>query len=715
MLSPLDEHALLVFWTQLLVLVAVARALGYVMRRIGLPAVIGELAAGVVLGPSIFGNVWADGFHWFLPDEAISSGALFAVSWLGVALLLVTAGFETDLDLIRRLGRAAALVAGFSLLVPFVGGLVTGSLLPDSFIGPETDRTVFALFVAAALSVSALAVIAKILSELGLMRRDFGQITVAAGMANDVVGWVMLAVFTGFAADGDVSLPSVLQTVFGLGAFLVLAMTLGQRVVDQSLRMVRREGPNLAGALSVTIFTMLAFGVATQALGIEAVLGAFVAGVVLHRSRFQQPEVIHHIEGLTNSFLAPVFFATAGLRVDLGLLGQDDALVWAGVVVAVAIVAKFVGAFVGARLANQSRRAAAALGAGLNARGALEIVIASVGLSLGVFSETAYTVVVLVPLVTSVFAAVSLRIVVRDWRGSPDEQERLDREEALSRNLVVKSSRILLPSQGQPASIAAAQILHFAWPDEAPATVLSVGDGDGDWPDITVVRNVFHDRDVEHRKVLIDESVALAIVAEARLGYGVIGVGVTSRHRGQLYSPMVDELLLTSPLPIVIVRRGRDLERPLPGAFSRVVVPVTGTRSSRAAQELAFSISANLGTEVVLTHVFDRPVRQLARFFTRAEPAITAPPVVDHLMDTAIALGGELGVEPRTVVQEGSSPAATLVDTAESEAADLVVLGASLRNVDGRPFLGHVVETVLERCDTTVVVVATPKRSVVSG
>ena len=242
-----------------------------------------------------------------------------------------------------------------------------------------------------------------------------------------------------------------------------------------------------------------------------------------------------------------------------------------------------------------------------------------------------------------------------------------------------------------------------------------MGDGDGDWPDITVVRNVFHDRDVEHRKVLIDESVALAIVAEARLGYGVIGVGVTSRHRGQLYSPMVDELLLTSPLPIVIVRRGRDLERPLPGAFSRVVVPVTGTRSSRAAQELAFSISADLGTEVVLTHVVDRPVRQLARFFTRAEPAITAPPVVDHLMDTAIALGGELGVEPRTVVQEGSSPAATLVDTAEREAADLVVLGASLRNVDGRPFLGHVVETVLERCDTTVVVVATPRRSVVSG
>ena len=369
LLTPLDEHELLVFWTQLLVLVAFARLFGALMRRVNLPSVIGQLAAGVVLGPSIFGKVWPDGFHWFLPDDEIQSGALYAVSWLGVALLLVTAGFETDLSLIRRLGRAAALVTGFSLVFPLVGGLIVGAVLPESFIGGEADRTVFALFVAAALAVSALAVIAKILSELGLMRRDFGQITVAAGMANDVVGWIMLAVFTGFAISGEVSAIGIVRTVGGLAIFLTLAMTIGQRV-DRALRWVRRDGPDVAGAMTVVVMTMLIYGVATQALGIEAVLGAFVAGVVLHRSRFQQREVLDHLESVTNTFLAPVFFATAGLRVDLGLLGQDDAIAWAGVVVAVAIVAKFVGAFVGAKLAGQSNRAATALGAGLNARGA---------------------------------------------------------------------------------------------------------------------------------------------------------------------------------------------------------------------------------------------------------------------------------------------------------------------------------------------------------
>ena len=709
MLTPLDEHELLVFWTQLLVLVGTARLCGAVMRRVNLPSVIGMLAAGVLLGPSVFGRVWEEGFEWFLPEEEISSGALFAVSWLGVALLLVTAGFETDLGLIRRLGRATTFVAGFSLVIPLVGGLVTGLSLPDEFLGEDADRTVFALFVAASLAVSALAVIAKILSELGLMRRDFGQITVAAGMANDVVGWVMLAVFTGFAAEGEVSITAVLRTVLGLAAFLALAMTVGQRVVDRSLRYVRRDGPNVGGAMTVVVFTMLVYGVATQALGIEAVLGAFVAGVVLHRSRFQQPEVLHHVESLTTSFLAPVFFATAGLRVDLGLLGEGDALAWAGVVVAVAVVAKFAGAFLGARLAGQSTRAAAALGAGLNARGALEIVIASVGLSLGVFSETAYTVIVIVPLVTSVFAAVSLRIIVRDWLGSPDEQERLEREEALSRNLVVKSSRILLASQGEAASIAAAQTMHFAWPKEAPATVITVGADDAEWPDITVVRNVLDEREVDHRQVR-GTDIADAIVAESHLGYGVVVVGVAARHAGQLYSPMVDKLLLESQIPLMIVRRARGLDRPLPAAFSRAIVPVTGTRSSRSAQEVAFSISEQLGTEIVLTHVLDRGGPQIPRLFGRRrdldDPTMV---VVDQLMEQALALAGEMGIEPRTLLSEGTHTGDALVETAIEQEADLVVLGAQLRNVDGRPFIGRTAETVLERSDATVVVVAQPR------
>ena len=171
----------------------------------------------------------------------------------------------------------------------------------------------------------------------------------------------------------------------------------------------------------------------------------------------------------------------------------------------------------------------------------------------------------------------------------------------------------------------------------------------------------------------------------------------------------------------MIVRRAEGLETPLPGAFTRAVVPVTGTRSSQAAQEVAFGVSSQLGTEVVLTHVVQRhwsDMRILSKRLTSSRLATrvlgethpeAAQPVVDALMDAARARGAEMGVEARTLVQPGSSPASTLVSVAEEQEADLVVLGASLRNVDGRPFLGHTVETVLERCTANVAVVAMPR------
>ena len=367
MLIPIEEHELLVFWVQLFTLLSFAHAFGYVMRRIGLPSVIGQLLAGLVLGPSVFGEIWPSGFEWFLNVEhgEIQSAALLAVAWVGIALLLIVTGFETDLGLIQKLGKPAALVTAGSLLVPLGAGLAVGFLLPDVFLGEDTERSTFALFVALALSVSALAVVAKILSEMGLMRRDFGQITIAAGMANDVVGWMLLGVFTGLASSGEGGegggAGKVVFTVVGMIIFVGLALTVGQRAVDWMLRRVRSRGANVQGALTVAVLVSLAFGVVTQWLGVEAVLGAFVAGIILHRSRFQQEEVIHQIEGLTFTFFAPIFFATAGLRLDLTTLNSSEALIWAAVVIVVGIVFKFIGAYGGARIVPVSHSAPASM------------------------------------------------------------------------------------------------------------------------------------------------------------------------------------------------------------------------------------------------------------------------------------------------------------------------------------------------------------------
>lgn len=712
MLTSLTEHQLLVFWVQLLALVSVARLLGAGARRLGLPSTIGELLAGVVLGPSIFGAIWPAGFEWFLPDDPSQSAALLAVAWVGIALLLVVTGFETDLRLMRQLGRATALVTAGSILLPFAGGLWVGFGMPDVFVGPEATRTTAALFVAAALGVSSLAVVGKILSELDLMRRDFGQITVAAGMANDVIGWLLLAVFAGLVTSGSVSVSTVTLTLGGLLLFVVVAFTVGQRLVDALLRRSRLSDDPTGRALTVTVLVMLVFAVCTQWLGVEAVLGAFVAGVLLHRSRFIDERVPEQIEALTVRFVAPVFFATAGLRIDVGLLRDPDELVWIGIILAVAIALKFVGAYAGARAAGLSNREGIALGAGLNARGTLEIVIATVGLSLGVFTDQAYTAIALVPIVTSLLAAVTLRLVVRGWRGSPKEVERLEREASLSRNVVVRAGRMLLLSRGGPSSIAAAQVLHFAWPPESAATVLAV---DVENPPLDPIVNVFHGRDLELRVTGRGHATTTdRIVEECGLGYGVVAMGLADGVRGAPLGPVARDLVNRCPVPLVLVRSARNLESRLPPAFSRAFVPVSGGRPSRAAQEIAFNLATQLGTDIVLSHVLtERSSRRAGLVPAGAEPRDVAPDpggeVAERLLEQAVELAGELGVDTqRHVVRSRSSPGEGIVAAATAADADLIVLGAQARALEGRPYLGANVEHVLEDSDATVVVVVLP-------
>lgn len=719
MLTSLDHHQLLVFWVQLLVLWTVARLLGAGARRIGLPSVVGELCAGLLLGPSFFGWVWPGGFDWFLPGEpyaAEQSALLLGVVWLSAAFLLVVAGYETDLDLIRRLGRAAALVTAGSIIVPFVGGLVVGWIMPDLFYGEidgeSPSRLVFTLFIAVSVAVSALAVVAKILGDLGLMRRDVGQITIAVGMANDLIGWIILGVIAGLAASGELSITDVSFTVIALGLFLVGALTLGQRAVDAALRAVRREGRNLQGALTVTVAFMLAFGVLTQAIGVEAVLGTFVAGVLLARSRYEQIESEHVIEDLTSVLFAPLFFATAGLRLDLSLL-RGSALVWAVALLLVALVLKFVGSFVGAKWAGLTNREGMVLGAGLNARGALEIIIATVGLSLGVFNQTSFTIIVMIPLVTSLLASVGLRLFGRNLEGSVSERERLAREEALDRNLLIRNKRILLPSVSEVNGIVAAQIAHFAWPEELAATVMAVRHN-GDGPNLEVLENVLYGRELEVETVEegeFDEAVS-RILAQSRLGYGVIAVGAGSDPGHPNITPLADEILRSSDLPVVMVRKATNLPgRQLPGVFARALVPVVASSSSRAAQELAGNLSARLGTRLMLSHVIYQPNAELgSRLFGRLRsPMPEESSVGERVLAQAHAHASEVRASADTEIRFATSPAVEIVRHAVEIEADLIVLGAQLRRLDdGQPTLGPNVEHVLEHAAQTVVVVIMP-------
>ncbi len=698
-LNPPSEHQLLVFWVSLLVILVAARMLGALMRRIGQPAVVGELAAGLLLGPSLLGRVAPDAFDWLFPADDVQTGMLFTVGWLGVLLLLVATGFETDLGLIGRLGRAATIVSTGSLLVPALAGFAAGWFIPDAFVGDDTQRYIFALFIAAALSISSLPVIAKILSEMGLMRRNFGQLTLAAGMANDVVGWIALGFIAGLAQAGGVELDKLGFTVGGVIVFFIGAFTIGQQAVDRSLRRVRAGGDDPLAGLTVILITALTFGVITQWLHVEAVLGAFVAGVIIARSRFADHQLIKPLETMTNAVFAPVFFATAGLRVDLGLLADSETFVWAIIVLGAASLSKFVGSIVGASISRLSLREGAALGVGLNARGALEIVIATVGLSLGVLNNRSYTVIVLMAMATSMLAPPLLRKVLSGWEGDPAERQRIDLERQLDANVIVTGGRVLLPTRGGLSSLVAAQVVELAWPSQSEVTLFTVGNDDAD---TSAMHNVLFDRDVRDLR-LAGESAIDALLAEARLGYSAIVIGADSTHADdEVISPLVDTLLERSPIPVVVVRRPPAANQ-LPWAFSRALVPLAGSASSLGAQEIAGYMSARIGTHLHQLHVStDSAPRRDGLLGDFAGGPLRS------ILGAAAQRATAVGANQTTLVEHAENAGAQIIATSRELGVDLVVLSGNARSVGGAPFLGHTIRHVLDHTDATVILAVTP-------
>jgi Kef-type K+ transport system membrane component KefB len=713
-MASITEHGLLLMWSQLLVVLAAARGLGLAARRIGQPPLIGELVAGLLLGPSMLGNVWPAAERLIAPHAAAAAAPLNALGWVGVAFLLVLTGFETDLSIVARLGRPAVAATLGGMLLPFAAGIGVGLALPADFAGGHGGRLAFVGFIAVSLAISSLPVIAKILDELGFMRRDFGQLTVAVGMANDLTGWLALGLIAALSRSAHPSLVGFGVPVVAIVAIGVFAFTLGQRGVDYLLAHLRRREAGGIDAMTVTVVVTFAFAAATQLARSDAVLGAYVAGLLIGRSRYFSRRIRTQLEALTMAVFAPLFFATAGLRVDLASLATPQVAIWTAVALAVAVASKLIGASGGAMLAGLGRRESVALGIGLTSRGAMGVVFATVGLSLGVLSPTAATAIILIAIVTSAMAPPLLRAVVRDWRGSPAEQERLDREAALDRNLLIRPGRVLLASRGGPGSVAVARLLAAAWPVEAAVTVLS-----GEDNDVRRVVSALGRRSVEVRQVPGDP--LEASLEEAKLGYSLIASGAQdSFTSGALLSPAVDELLARSPLPLVIARRGRGRYAQVwvgPGRSPRcALVPVAGTPASRTAQEVAYALAQGSGTEVVLTHVVSRPSRpENAGAEADPLPDAALTTAASGVVSQAVAHAWEHAVPARTSVRTGTVTAEEILAAAQQADADLIVLGTTIRRLEDRSFLGHTVEHILDHADQLVIIVATPDTLLAAG
>ena len=726
-LPPLASHDLVVLWVELAALLAGAHLFGALARRLRQPPVVGNLLAGLLLGPSVLGQLSPTALHWFLPAGHTQGDLLQAVSQVALLVLLVVAGAETDLPLIRALGPAALSVSLSSLLVPVGAGLVAAAVLPAAFRGAGASPVSFDLLVAGVVGVSSLPVVARIVGDQGLMRRNFAQLAVAAGTANDVAGFLLATAATGLAAShaGSGSAVHLALAIAGLVVVTVVIFRIGQPVVDAALRQVRRQGPNVGGSLAVTLVAAFAAAAGAQAFGIEGALGGFLAGIVIGRSRFQQGAGLQALTRFTDAVLAPVFFATAGLRVNLETLGSPPVLLATAALVGGAMIAKFAGSLLGARLVRLPWREGAALGVALNGRGTMQVIIAGAGLTIGAFTPAAYSAAIVLAIVSSVAVAPVLAPVVKGWSGSTEERARLDEETRLDANLVVRQDRLLLATAGSPSALVAGAVLNQAWPRTLPATVLAVEGprtSTGDEGGIRGATWMFSGRPVERRTVTSDD-VLDTILAETKLGYGVLGLGASEvPGSDRLLSAVVDDIMVRCPLPMVIARRalsdpsspptasarrGRGSRRPGPAdaddiAFSRILLPVTGSSSSRAAQEVALGLARARRARVNLLHVVTRVERgqeQQGRPATRAGQGV---------LRDAERFAARHDVPVRSRARHAPEAGAEIVRLAAESEADAIVLGAAVRSLAGRPFLGHTTEHVLAHASCAVVVVALP-------
>lgn len=427
-IAPINANQILIFLLQIGLLLMFALVLGRLVQRVGVPPVVGELCAGVILGPSVLAHATPGISTWLFPRDPVQMHLLDAVGQVGVLLLVGITGMNIDLGLVRRKGATAVRVSMGGLLVPLALGVAVGFVLPSVLLAPGTERTVFASFIGLAMCVSAIPVIAKTLLDMRLLHRNVGQLIVSAAAVDDIAGWLLLSVVSAMATSG-VRTGHVLQSVAYVIAVILFCFTIGRPVVGTVLRMsARSKEPGVVVAAAVLLVLLSAAG--TQALGMEAVLGAFYGGILIGSSGWVDRARLAPLRTFVMAVLAPLFFATAGLRMDLTALVRPVVLGAALLVLMIAIFGKFAGAYIGARFSGLGKWDALALGAGMNARGVIEVIIAMVGLRLGVLTTEMYTIIILVAIVTSLMAPPLLRYAVA--RGMATSQEEIEREKAFA-------------------------------------------------------------------------------------------------------------------------------------------------------------------------------------------------------------------------------------------------------------------------------------------
>jgi Kef-type K+ transport system membrane component KefB/nucleotide-binding universal stress UspA family protein len=700
------------FLAALLALVLVGRLLGEVMSRVGQPSVMGQLLAGMLLGPSVLGLGFPGFQHWLFAASKEQIAMLDAVSQVGILLLLLLTGMETDLKLVRKVGKAAISISGTGVAVPFAFGVALGWMLPESVLPRPNERLLTSLFLGTCLAISSIKIVAVIVREMEFSRRNLGQIIVGSAILEDTIGWMIIAITFSLAAAGSIDVQSIAQALVGTALFLIISFTVGRRAVAFAIRWANDNFESDFSVVTVILVVMIAMALTTHFIGVHTVLGAFVAGVLIGESPILTKHIDAQLRGLILAFFMPVFFGTAGLNTDLSILTRPDLLLLTFGLIVAASLGKFGGAFLGAEIGGLTGREALAVGCAMNARGSTEVIVAAVGLSMGALSSDLYTMIVAMAFVTTMAMPPMLRWSLSRVPLHRAERKRLEQEALEAKEFVPNLERLLLAVDNSPSGQFASHMAGLlASRRGMPITVLpllggnkhtaedkgsefkglidgiikqaaSTGAATPKENEITPVEVVF--------RTPPESMPQEAITVEAKKGYDLLLVGIEKmKTPSGDFTSELDEITAAFEGPLAtVLASGKHLEDPTPKKL-RVLVPITGTGVSRRAAEIACS----LGKDASITALYVGRSRQERR---------QSKTILDDV--DKMASRYKIKIDTRSVF--GTKPANAILAEVKGRGQDLIVMG-----VDRRPreklYFGETPATILARARCSLFFFAT--------
>jgi Kef-type K+ transport system membrane component KefB/nucleotide-binding universal stress UspA family protein len=717
----------LILVAQVALLLLVGRGLGELMQRIGQPAIIGQLLAGLVLGPSFFGWLAPHAHDLVFPKGAEQKSLLSGIANMGVMMLLLLTGMETDLKLVRKVGAPAIAISATGVFVPFACGFALGEFLPASILPNAQDRLVTSLFLGTALSISSIKIVAMVVREMNFMRRNLGQIIVSSAIMEDTVGWLIISITLGIAGAGGFAIGSLAKTVIGTALFLVFSYTIGRWLVFQLIRWVNDTFLSEYAVVTAILIVMCAMAMTTQAIGVNTVLGAFVAGVLVGESPILSQIIQDELRGFITAFMMPIFFGLSGLSADLTVLRDPHLLELTVALVVIATFGKFAGAFCGGRIGGLDRDESLAVGCAMNARGSTEVIVASIGLTMGAMTQNLYSMIVTMAVLTTMAMPPMLRWALGRLPIKEDEQKRLEAEKLDSKGFVSRLERLLIAGDESASGRFAARLAGFiAGQRGRPVTVLQFS-GEPTADD-SVLKSIVteaaksghlavdaEERDDKRADIVARVEVGQpeqAIKAEAEKGFDLLLLGIDrAALAGGVFSSVVNGVSRDFAGPIALVIAGEGRSDLAADQGFRILVPVNGTDAARHGAEFAFALSPSGESRITALHVANRKAADEKKAI-RARAVSAGERAKKAVLRDTIELGARYGFPAiDTASHTDIAPDDAILAEAKRVGAQLIVIGAT-RRVGDDLFLGETVANVLQEWKGAIVVIIAAREAV---